>query len=73
MRVHDISIRRDYRFTLEEQWKDIVPLLVDGVTAITVMDFDAKEGIVGWFLHGWKPPPPLILRPNYDFWWNFEW
>jgi hypothetical protein len=63
--VPQVSIRRDPRFSLEENWNNVVvPAIKEAqergvlVTPLTVFQDDR---IIGWFLHGWKPPPPIIL------------
>ena len=70
--VPKVSIRRDPRFSLQENWENVVsPAIKEAqergvlVTALTV--FDNSE-IVGWFLHGWTPPPGKILYecPPFD-------
>lgn len=60
--VPRVSIRRDMRFSLEENWQNVVvPAVKEAqergvlVTPLTVFDHDM---IIGWFLHGWVPPPP---------------
>jgi hypothetical protein len=69
MKVRECHIKRDYRFTLEDQYLDLLNGLQPGVTPLTVLDFEM--GIIGWLLHGWKPPPPIILYSS--DWWGMEW
>lgn len=62
-----MSIRRDPRFTLEEQWfNDVVPCIEEaasrGLEVIPLTVFHPMYfRIEGWLMHGWKPPPPIIL------------
>lgn len=63
--VQKVSIRRDPRFTLEENWHNVVVPAIQEcqergvlVTPLTVFEHD---GIVGWYLHGWRAPPAKIL------------
>lgn len=60
-----VGIRRDPRFTLEENWEQgVIPNVEEAqrrgvlVTPLTV--FHNGE-IIGWCLHGWVPPPGKIL------------
>lgn len=59
-------IRRDPRFTLEENWeRSIVPNIKEAqargvlVTPLTV--FAQNGEIIGWQLYGWVAPPGKIL------------
>lgn len=65
IRVPEVSIRRDMRFTLKENWDDcVVPAIAEAkergvlVTPLTVFD---NGMIIGWLLHGWVPPPGRVL------------
>ena len=58
------NIWRDYRFSLQNNWELIViPAIKEAqergvlVTPLTVFDYGT---IVGWYLHGWVPPPSKI-------------
>jgi hypothetical protein len=65
------DIRRDYRFTIENQYQDMVSRLESNVIPVAV--FDSKGNVLGWQLHGWKPPPPKILYVPFDrYWWFLE-
>jgi hypothetical protein len=56
-----VDIRRDPRFTLEEQWyNEVAPNLTEGVTALTV--FGSDGSIEGWVLHGWTPKNSFTKR-----------
>lgn len=63
-RVPRVSIRRDPRFTLEENWKVVEASIHDCqtrgvlVTPLTVFDFGT---IVGWYLSGWQAEPGKVL------------
>lgn len=64
-RVPEVSIRRDMRFTIDQNWEDtVLPAIAEAkergvlVTPLTVFD---DWGIVGWYLHGWVPPPGRVL------------
>ncbi len=63
--VPDISIRRDMRFTLQENWNDVQQVVTECkergvlVTPLTVFNDDGM--IVGWYLHGWVSPPGIVL------------
>lgn len=69
-RVPEVSIRRDMRISLERNWDEcVVPAIAEAkvrgvlVTPLTVCD--DRGVIVGWFLHGWVPPPGIVLsRPD---------
>lgn len=69
--VQNVSVRRDYRFSLEQQYLDIVSGLKEGVTPLTVMSLE-YGCIIGWYLHGWKSPPPTILSLPDTYWWSLE-
>ena len=59
-----VSIRRDPRFDLERNWEIVADNIRECqergvlVTPLTVFDLGI---IVGWYLHGWEPPPGKIL------------
>ena len=64
-----VDLRRDPRFTLEDQWINcVLPCIEEAakrglvVTPLTVFNWDSGK-IEGWLMHGWKPPPPIILWP----------
>ena len=65
-----VNIRRDPRFSLEQQWFDtVVPCIEEaaarGLTVTPLTVFHSKHGnIEGWFMHGWKPPPAKKLYFN---------
>lgn len=62
--VPRVSIRRDPRFTLEENWLIVEAAIKEAqgrgvlVTPLSVFDFGT---LIGWYLHGWKVPPSVIL------------
>jgi hypothetical protein len=65
------DIHRDYRFTIENQYQDMISRLSSDVVPITV--FDSQGNILGWRLKGWKPLPPKILYVPFDrYWWLLE-
>lgn len=57
--IPKITIRRDLRFNLDENWDKVVEVVKEAqtrsvfVTPITV--FDEEGQIEGWYLHGFKP------------------
>lgn len=63
--VPKVSILRDPRFSLEENWNNtVLPAIKEAqergvlVTPLTVFRHDQ---IIGWLLHGWEPPPPSYV------------
>lgn len=65
-KVPKISIRRDMRITLEENWELVVaPAIKEAqthgnlVTPKTV--FNDEGYIIGWYLSGWVSPPPRYV------------
>jgi hypothetical protein len=66
--VPEVSIRRDMRFTLQENWNDVVQVIAEckerGVLVTPLTVFDDRGMIVGWFLHGWVSPPGIVLYPK---------
>jgi len=62
--VPKVSIHRDPRFTLEENWKMVEATINECqtrgvlVTPLTVFNYGQ---IYGWYLHGWVPEPGKIL------------
>lgn len=61
--VPKVHLRRDYRFTLEEQYlKYVEPLLQEQpwVQAITVIH-PTHLDVEGWFLHDYQYAPPVII------------
>jgi hypothetical protein len=63
-----VSIRRDPRFELEEQWyKSVIPAIEEARTygcEVEVTTVIYKGRIEGWYFHGWYSPPCKIL---YEF------
>lgn len=64
--LRKVTIRRDLRFTLQEDWeKNIIPNVEEAqkrgvlVTPLTVL---GDNGVAGWFLHGWVDKPPRIVE-----------
>jgi hypothetical protein len=59
--VPDVDIKYDPRFSLEENWVCCTTAIQEAqergvlVTPLTVFNDEGK--IVGWYLHGWEPPP----------------
>lgn len=68
--VPEVDIRRDPRFSLEEQWlNDVVPCIEEaaqrGLVVVALTVFHPRDGnIEGWLMHGWEPPPGKLLWPN---------
>jgi hypothetical protein len=62
--VPKVSIRRDPRFTLEENWAIVEENILECqqrgvlVTPLTVFD---DGNLVGWYLHGWQSAPGKII------------
>lgn len=68
-RVPEVSIRRDMRFSLQENWKGVEEVVasckVRGVLVTPLTVFNDVGIIVGWYLHGWVSPPGIVLsRPD---------
>lgn len=66
--VPKVSILRDFRFSLKNNWELIVvPAIKEAqergvlVTPLTVFNYGM---IIGWYLHGWMAPPGKIT--HYD-------
>ena len=61
-KMPSVSIRRDPRFTLEENWAEVVEAVQEaqsrGCLATPLTVFYDDGAIIGWYLHGWEPPPP---------------
>lgn len=64
MKETKVSIRRDPRFPLEENWKiveeNIQECQLRGVLVTPLTVFDNGR-LIGWYLHGWIAPPGEIL------------
>jgi len=67
--VPRIHIQRDPRFTIEENWDNVVvPAVQEAqqrgviVTPLTVFNYNE---IAGWYLCGWKrPPASYVYKPD---------
>ena len=64
--VPKISILRDFRFSLKNNWELVVlPAIQEAqergvlVTPLTVFNYGM---IAGWYLHGWVPPPGTVIH-----------
>ncbi len=62
--VPKISLRFDGRFNMEENWKVVVENVEEcqkrGVLVTPLTVFGDEGNIIGWYLSGWVPPPPII-------------
>lgn len=57
-----VDMQRDYRFDLETQWNDYIePLLKEQPWIIPATIVTIDDGVIGWKLHGWKPPAGEII------------
>jgi hypothetical protein len=62
--VPKVSIRRDPRFNLEQNWKiveDNVRECQSRGVLVTPLTVFTDGVLIGWYLHGWIAPPPQIL------------
>ncbi len=62
--VPKVSVRKDMRFSLEENWQVVQNAIGEvqkrGIIVTPLSVFYQGE-LIGWYLEGWKPPPPIIL------------
>jgi hypothetical protein len=66
MMVPKVNIMFDPRFDLETNWKVVEEVIKEcqgyGVITTPLTVFDPNDGkIIGWFMEGWKSPPPKII------------
>ena len=63
--VPEISIHRDFRFSLEDNWNTVADNIQEcqqrGVLVTPLTVFNEEGNIIGWQLHGWKPPPARFI------------
>lgn len=61
----EISVRFDPRFSLEENWDQVVLNIKEcqerGVLVTPLTVFSDEGKIIGWYLHGWAAPPSRLL------------
>ena len=61
-----VSVIRDPRFSLEENWEQtVIPNIKEcqerGVLVTPLTVFDDNGHIIGWHLHGWKPSASKLM------------
>lgn len=63
-KVPNTSILRDMRFSLEENWEAVQKAIDEAQKRgliVTPLSVFFKGELVGWYLDGWEPPPPIFL------------